>query len=604
MSSQKLERISDNIYLFRDICNVYLIKDGDRGLLIDSGSASILPFLGEVGVDQLEWVLHTHHHRDQCQGDRTLNKRGVKIAVPAEDSTLFTEVDNFWKNRDLFDNYDTHSDYMTLAESIECERELEDHETFQWGPYSFYIHPTPGHTKYSTTFITEIDGKKIAFTGDLIHSPGKVWNLYDLEWSYSNNSALNAELFSLQSLKSLSPDMILPSHGDPIDNPIEAIDATYENLMAIFKLAYETTPLMQKMIPSSEATITQFSPHLLGNISAVSNFYCLLSDSGKGLFIDYGWPSGAHFTSFKFVEHSIDILKERYGLKSIEVVIPSHYHDDHIGGIPYLQKNYGSKVWVYENMKYILENPMALNLNCTLSVPISVDRAFKDGEKVKWEEYELTFHYFPGQTEYATGVSFIVDGKKAMVVGDNIYIFKEGWRGSLICRNYVRVDTFIDCASKLKEVAPDILITGHWGIEEVTPQKIEAFWEWAQRWRQSLIAVAVQEDPDFGLDPGWVSIKPYYLEAKAGDSLRVEAIINNHGSSAIEGEIALNVPRDWKVNPESGRYNVEAKEIGSLPFEISISPRAESGTRKILTLEVGLKGQELGQITEAVVDIR
>ena len=61
-----LKKLSDNLFFLEDTCNVYLVKDGARGLLIDFGSGKILDYLADVGVSQVDWVLHTHHHRDQC----------------------------------------------------------------------------------------------------------------------------------------------------------------------------------------------------------------------------------------------------------------------------------------------------------------------------------------------------------------------------------------------------------------------------------------------------------------------------------------------------------------------------------------------------------
>jgi glyoxylase-like metal-dependent hydrolase (beta-lactamase superfamily II) len=63
---EKLTRLSEHLYRFEDACNVYLLADGGAGLLIDAGSAAVLDHLDAAGVKRVEWVLHTHHHRDQC----------------------------------------------------------------------------------------------------------------------------------------------------------------------------------------------------------------------------------------------------------------------------------------------------------------------------------------------------------------------------------------------------------------------------------------------------------------------------------------------------------------------------------------------------------
>ena len=97
--NEKITKLSDNLFLFCDTCNVYVIRDGDRGLLIDSGSGNILDNLDQLGISQIDWVLHTHHHRDQCWGDHRLVERGAKIAAPEFEHYLFTEAERFWQNR-------------------------------------------------------------------------------------------------------------------------------------------------------------------------------------------------------------------------------------------------------------------------------------------------------------------------------------------------------------------------------------------------------------------------------------------------------------------------------------------------------------------------
>ena len=113
-----LVRLSPSLYWYRDTCNVYLLVRGDRGLLIDFGSGGVLEHLAEAGVREIEWVLHTHHHRDQCQGDHLLAARGVPIAVPEREAALFAETDAFWRLKRIYDNYDVSSIGFTLPRPV------------------------------------------------------------------------------------------------------------------------------------------------------------------------------------------------------------------------------------------------------------------------------------------------------------------------------------------------------------------------------------------------------------------------------------------------------------------------------------------------------
>ena len=84
----KLRQLSEHLFVFDDTCNVYLVKDGEAGLLIDTGSGTVAEFVADAGVTSLEWVLHTHHHRDQCWGTpRVVAEYGARVAVPEHGGT-------------------------------------------------------------------------------------------------------------------------------------------------------------------------------------------------------------------------------------------------------------------------------------------------------------------------------------------------------------------------------------------------------------------------------------------------------------------------------------------------------------------------------------
>jgi glyoxylase-like metal-dependent hydrolase (beta-lactamase superfamily II) len=75
-------RLSPDLFVWTDTCNVYVLRDGDAALLIDLGDGSVLDHLEDIGVKRVEWVLFTHHHREQCQGAPRLTGTGAKIGAP------------------------------------------------------------------------------------------------------------------------------------------------------------------------------------------------------------------------------------------------------------------------------------------------------------------------------------------------------------------------------------------------------------------------------------------------------------------------------------------------------------------------------------------
>ncbi len=122
-----IKRLSEHLYCFSDTCNVYVIVDGDGALLIDSGSGTIKDHLSDMGVRDIEWVLHTHHHRDQCWGDAKLRASGAKIAVPEYERYLFDQAELHWQGRRTFDNYNDRNTFFAVGKNIQVDAILIDY---------------------------------------------------------------------------------------------------------------------------------------------------------------------------------------------------------------------------------------------------------------------------------------------------------------------------------------------------------------------------------------------------------------------------------------------------------------------------------------------
>ena len=119
-------KLTDSLWVFEDTCHVYIVRDGANCVLIDFGSGKVLDHLQDLGISKVDWVLHTHHHRDQCQGDAKAVARTIPIAVPAHERHLFADAENFWRNRRVFHLYYVRNDFNTITENIPSDMSLVD----------------------------------------------------------------------------------------------------------------------------------------------------------------------------------------------------------------------------------------------------------------------------------------------------------------------------------------------------------------------------------------------------------------------------------------------------------------------------------------------
>lgn len=487
---------------------------------------------------------------------------------------------------------------------------LKDYETFRWGPYELLIYPTPGHTIGSVSLVGTIDGRRTAFTGDLIHSPGKVLTLYDLQYQYMSTDGADFAIFSLAHLRDLGPQFICPSHGDPFTGT----DAAFNDLIGKMRAWVESYD------PGAELTIDNrpfaVTPHLIASYQTNSCFYAIISDSCKALFVDYGAASYEFCTSFiraaplrgrmRFVEHTIPELKSRYGMKSVDVAMPSHMHDDHLNGFPHLVRHYGAKIWCYDNMVEILENPRGNNLGCTLGEPIHVDRSFRNNETFKWEEFEFKICHSPGHTEYQMALFTEIDGARVAFTGDAISNSGAFYqlRHNLIFRNWVENDSHLRSMHAILESEPNIIAPGHGKPYIANKSDLEDLKRRLQKQQGYFSDVIAGPDSNFGLNPSWARLYPYQLAAKPGSTSVLELRVRNYRSQPMRLEAALVLPKGWKASPPVASLQIPEGKDGKTAFSVRIPEDWDPAKSRVaVAADIAVDDQYLGQIAESVVDL-
>lgn len=587
----RLSEVLPDLFLFEDCCNVYLIRSGENGLAIDFGSGRILGYLDRIGVRRLEWIVHTHHHRDQSQGDELIEEAGCRIAVPEYERGLFDEAEEFWQNKRIYINYDLRSTFMTLPRSVPTDAGLSDGDIFDWEGVELRVIHTPAHTEGSISFLAEIGGRKVLFCGDIIHSPGKIPNFYDLQWEYCHTIGIKSAIDTLVNLMDEEIDLILPSHGRPIHNPRKAIGMLVERLRRLD----EIVDWRAINLPRSGRGLQKVTPHILVDNDSTSFF--VLSPRGERAFmVDCGY--------FNF--DKIPQLWEEFGVERIDFVTVSHFHDDHVAGITRLREEFGAELWLHECMVDIFLNPSRYNLPCLWPDPISVDRVIKDEEVISWEGLNLLAFHMPGQTEYSMGLFGEVDGRKVLFEGDNIPTPRPGceMRGQVCCRNHIWLDEgFLKSARRMIQLKPQLMLTSHWNPFEVTERDLKRHLEWAEGLREILADLLPYENPQFGVDPDWVCIYPYQSEVNPGDRIEIEIAIRNHFPHPAPCEIRLSLPDGWRSSPEKAKVDVQPYDVQRLALSIDI-PESTQPKRYVYCVDVIFDGKYYGQLKEAIAQVK
>jgi glyoxylase-like metal-dependent hydrolase (beta-lactamase superfamily II) len=109
-----------------------------------------------------------------------------------------------------------------------------------------------GYTRGAVAYLFEVDGRRIACTGDLIYGDGKILDLYSLqdaiaepkEDGYHGYGARAGELIAnLRAIAARKPDVLVPARGPVIRDPQAAIVRLVQRLEAVFASHFEVDAL-------------------------------------------------------------------------------------------------------------------------------------------------------------------------------------------------------------------------------------------------------------------------------------------------------------------------------------------------------------------------
>lgn len=609
------EQVFPGVYLIRDTCNVYVIvADPPSGettgectaVAVDFGSGLVLDCLAGLGVTRITDVLMTHHHRDQGQGLPRAVEHGARIHVPPVEMDLFADVDEMWRTRPLDVDYNVRQDRFSLVDSVAITSTVPEYRRAIFGGVTLRTIPTPGHTLGSVSYRLDRDGHRLVFSGDLVYAPGKVWSLAATQWSYGHHEGPAMSVLSCHLLLDEAPDLLLPSHGRPMTDPVTALSTLATRLNALVNTRRHVPWDLQDRLRHPYVPVTK---HLLRNDSSESVSYVLLSETGEALMVDFGYdmvtglPQGSDRASRRPWLASLAALKADFGVQRIAVAVPTHYHDDHLAGMPLLREVEGAEIWAPEHVARVMAEPWATDLPCQWFDPISADRVLPLGKSFQWNEYSVTVHDQPGHTRYAAAYEVTVDGLTVLFTGDQQE--NRGRRGvyreipNYQYRNRFRPEDYLASAELYQRIRPDLLLGGHWEPRWVDDDYLSYLSEVAQE----LIHLHEQLLPaeaDLGADGVVARIRPYRCRTTPGAAVDFLVEVRNPYPYPAAAVLAPVVPAGWDlVAPRS----VMLEPAGDTSVGFTVRAGASPIRRARVVVDVTIGSLMLGQHAEALIDV-
>lgn len=569
-----------------------------------------------VEVDRL---FLTHARRDIISAAKK-SAPPEKWAVSPAIAEVLQNADEHWQKwwDDRFNYYQQQVTRLPL-ESYTPGTIMEPGVPWKWQGITITMVPTPGYTRDGTSYLVDFGKRKVLYTGDFVLKGGKVRDLYSFQNEIKEAKVggyhgymgrVSTWLQSVQTIRSLGVDAIVPSRGEAIDDPGKDL-ATSEDLAKSIYRSYLSTNALhwyfgeERMGTSAELVLGKdhgvtgmpFANHIdLPNwCQHISTTKLLVSEDGSGFALDVGGPN------------QLESLRKALAdglVKSIDGIFATHTHNDHTAAIGEAAREFGCPVYALPEVADVLESPGRWFLPGISPNPVDKVTVKQNGDTMQWKEFDLTFHFYPGQM-YNHGALLVekADHDPVFFIGDS---FSPSGIDDycLMNRNLMRDDTgYLLCFRKI-----EALPKKSWLVNQHIPHLFRFsdeerhFLKTNYRKRKDLIGKFVAwDDPNYGIDEQWAKCYPYGQEAKPGTKVNVSLEIWNHSEIERTFTLRLNDHIGDTISPAT--LTIPARETASTDFQITIPDNAAERVHLITADITRDDGVHLPEWCEALIKV-
>lgn len=598
-----------------------VIRGSVNGAFIERNGKTLVIYGDPSGtLREADKVLFTHHRRDVVWAGLGVVREGAAAVIPFGAQTYFTSTDSIWESQadKRFHDYYCQSSRI-LTSSVKISQKVKGEDIINWEGIDVKVLSTGGYTRDAISYIIDMDGKKIAFTGDLIYGNGQLFDLYSLQDSYRGISgyhgyaARSGELIkSLLLLADQKPDIIVPARGPIIYNPLPAIDSLISRIKRMY-INYMSVSAYRWYYPGR---MTVLSDYVLGTgndkgwmpysvvirddppewYMHIGNSNLVIADDSTAFLIDCG-AAGA-------LERIMSQIKSGR-IKTIEGIFVTHYHDDHTENINDIKEKFNCPVYITKELKDILENPGYYKMPCLTKKSINNLTVKDNEEKMTWKDFNLTFYYYPGQTIYHDAVLFDKkDGESIFFIGDS---FTPSGIDDycLLNRNLLHEGTgYFYCLDILKRLPGGRLLANQHVKSPFAYSGEQIDFMRSKLTERNIILKELLpwDDINYGIDEQWARAYPYGQKARPGSSVELSVKITNHSSVKKCFRIKPLTDDIVKADNKKGSVTIEPGQEGEVNFKIRVSENAKPGV-SVVTFDIDFDDHKLQEWCEAIVEI-
>jgi glyoxylase-like metal-dependent hydrolase (beta-lactamase superfamily II) len=565
-------------------------------------------------------VLLTHARRDAIWAARAPAKQGAKVVAPEKEAELLNQPEKFWGElrEKRFHDYAQQSTKVPV-EPIPVSRTVKGGDSIPWADLSIRVLDTPGYTRGAVSYVVEIEGRKAAFTGDLVRDDGKLQDLFSLQDAIREAKIggyhgwagrLGEVVASLDRVAAEKPDVLVPLRGPVIRNPVAAISRlqsrirlVYSNYLSIdalrwyFKEDHIRAKARRVMGPAAQIDWMPMAEtlRLPETIIPISNSRLILAADRSGFLVDCGGTG---------IVNELRKLRATGKLTSVEHVFVTHYHDDHTDALPTLVAEFGAEVHACGSLIDLIERPGDYRLPCLTKNPTTVTAKHTERDTWRWKEYQFTIFDYPGQTLHHNALLVEQSGGwSAFFVGDS---FTPSGIDDYCLQNRNLLHEgqgYFRCLDQLVKLPAGCMVLNQ-HVEPAfrfSPAQVSQMRETLRRRIPLLTDLLPFDDPNYGLDEGWAVLHPYWLKLRPGETAELAMRITNHSPRERSFRTAIRAPDGFRVTGVAPT-RIAKHEDGLIKMTVQVPRDCRPGLN-VIVADVGWDGGELREWTEAVVEV-
>ncbi len=291
----EVRTLADNVYQARGVGNTHVIATSEGHVVYDTGLATQAAkqrrLLGEALPEApITHVILSHSHQDHAGGTRFWVEDGTEIVThydyPEEQRYLKELEDYFWaRNRMLFPfmpESPPKTGFLAYGNVVPTILVQDpDPLVFEQGGVRFEVLPTPGADGADNLSLW-LPAQKIFFSGDFFGPNFPQFpNVFTMRGEKVRKPI--EYIASLERVIALEPEMIVPSHQDPIVGKDQikadlikmrdAVQFVHDRVIAGMNAGKSVYQLMDEVVLPPELALTQIHGRVSWAVKSIWEYY-------------------------------------------------------------------------------------------------------------------------------------------------------------------------------------------------------------------------------------------------------------------------------------------------------------------------------------------